>query len=72
MTTCINKINAFGCMPQGGLYRSAAGIAISYRVYPANNPETTKEIAFTGPDWEHGKSDLNWYVSRTKRHMFCW
>jgi len=70
MTTYINKINASGCMPQGGQYRSAAGIAISpgfTRPIIRNN----KEIAFTGPDWEHGKSDLNRHVCRSKRHMFC-
>jgi hypothetical protein len=42
MTAGINKINASGCVPQGGQYRNAAVVAISSRVYPANDPETVK------------------------------
>jgi hypothetical protein len=37
---------------------------------PGQQPGNYKEIAFTGPDWKNGISDLNWYVCRSKRHMF--
>ena len=40
-------------LPQEGQYRSAAGIAISPRVYSANDPETIKRSQFAGLNWEH-------------------
>ena len=39
-------------LPQEGQYRSAAGIAISSRVYSANDPETIKRSQFAGLKWE--------------------
>jgi hypothetical protein len=58
--------------PLGITPRSAAGIAISSRVYSANDPETIQEITIRRAEWvTQVYLPWNGKTAQQKQRMFC-